>query len=471
MRKLNILVLVPLAACTVGPDYARPTVASGAEWVEPAAAGAVDPEPWRAMGDPVLAALVEAAVSANLDVREADARLREARALRDAAAGRGLPDVAANASATRQRLSENGQLPVASIPGFAREFPLFDTGFDASWEIDLWGGTRRAVEAAARRVAAADARRRETRLQVVAEVARTYADLRGAQAELASVRSDAEAQRGIARLVRQRYEAGAAARFDDARADAQALGAEAAIPDLEASVRGAVYRLALLTGRPPEGWQGVLDAPAPLPETPELVAAGLRSDMLRRRPDVAAAEAALAAATADVGVETANLFPRLTLIGSIGQQARNAGDLDAGGRTRFQFGPALHWPIFAGGRIRAQIRAADARADAAAVGYEKAVLGALADSETAINRYAAARAAARDLDAARQQSAAALDLARQRYRAGEDDLVTLLTTQSQYSAADRAANRAHVAAFQAHVALVKALGGGWRDAADARPQP
>ena len=204
MRKLNILVLVPLAACTVGPDYARPTVASGAEWVEPAAAGAVDPEPWRAMGDPVLAALVEAAVSANLDVREADARLREARALRDAAAGRGLPDVAANASATRQRLSENGQLPVASIPGFAREFSLFDAGFDASWEIDLWGGTRRAVEAAARRVAAADARRRETRLQVVAEVARTYADLRGAQAELASVRSDAEAQRGIARLVRQR---------------------------------------------------------------------------------------------------------------------------------------------------------------------------------------------------------------------------------------------------------------------------
>lgn len=458
------LILLPLlGACTVGPDYQRPVVAgSSAAWTTPdASAAPLDAEPWRALGDPVLAELVERAGAANLDLKQADARLREARAGLDAANGGRLPQASASAAMSQQQLSKNGQLPLGSLPGFDRQFSLFDAGFDASWELDLWGGNRRGVEAAGRRVEAAEAQRQDVRLRVVAETERAYAELRGAQAEAAILRSDADAHRRIATLLRQSFAAGEVSRGDDAEADARARTAEAALPGAEARIRAAIHALALLTAQPPEGLLDRLLPPAPIPLPPAQVGAGLRSDVLRRRPDVIAAEAQLAAATADVGVETANLFPQVSLLGAIGQQARSLGDIASGGSTRFQIGPSVSWSIFAGGRIRAQIRAADARADAAAAAYEQAVLGALADSETALNRYNAALAAAGELSAARDRSATALDLARQRQRAGEDSLPDLLQAQLRFNSADRAAASARGQALEAHAALVKALGGGW----------
>lgn len=461
------LILLPLlGACTVGPDYHRPVVAgTAAGWTAPTTSTApLDVEPWRALGDPLLVELVERAGAANLDLRQAEARLREARAGLDAARGGRLPQAGVSATASQQQLSKNGQLPLGSLPGFDRQFSLFDAGFDASWELDLWGGTSRAVEAAGRRLEAAEAQRQDVRLRIVAETGRAYAELRGAQAEAAILRSDADAQRRLAGLLRQSFVAGEVARGDDAEAEARARTAEAALPGAEARIRAAINALALLTAQPPEALVDRLLVPAPIPLPPAQVAAGLRSDVLRRRPDVIAAEAQLAAATADVGVETANLFPRLSLMGGIGQQARTLGDMGSGGSTRFQIGPSLSWPIFAGGRIRAQVRAADARADAAAAAYEQAVLAALADSETALNRYNAALAAASALSAARDRSATALDLARQRQRAGEDSLPDLLQAQLRFNAADRAAASARRQALDAHAALVKALGGGWGDA-------
>jgi len=451
-----------LSACVAGADHPRPAVAGEAgNWVAPAAAGPVDTTWWRGLGDAELARLVDLAVSGNRDLREAEARLRAARADRDAAAGRALPQLDAGGSATANRLSRNGQLPIGNIPGFDRSFNLFDAGFDASWEIDLWGRNARAIDAAQARAEAAEATRRDVTMQVIAEVVANYADLRAAQARAASARADADAQARIAGLTEQRYRAGESARFDFVRADAQARATRAALAGLDADARAAAYRLALLTGNPPEALAGELLRPAPLPAPPPAIAAGLRSDLLRRRPDIRIAERQLAAATADAGVAVADQFPRLTLTGSVGQQSRNADDLTSGGSTRFSIGPSLHWPIFAGGTIRAQIRAADARADAAAAGYEKAVLGALADSETALNRYAAAQATRTDREAARDRTAEALDLARQRYRAGEDDLLVLLDAQSAYSAADTAAIDARAAELRAFVAACKALGGGW----------
>ncbi|HWJ70768.1 MAG TPA: efflux transporter outer membrane subunit [Sphingobium sp.] len=462
-RTLPVFLL--LAGCTVGPNYSRPAVPGAeADWSSTAGTAAVDLSPWGTLGDPVLDGLLRTAVVANLDLREADARLQEARAARDAAAGGRLPALDANASATEQQLSANGQLPVNSIPGFNRRFSLFDGGFDASWELDLWGGTRRSVEAADRRVTAAAARRHDTLLQIVAEVARSYASLRGSQAILASTLADARAQADIAGLVHQQFVAGEASRFDDARAEAQARNTAALIEPVRADIRAATSQLALLTGRPPEALSSLVEDHRPLPPTPAIVGVGLRSDLLRRRPDILAAEADLAAATSDIGVQTAQLFPSVSLIGSVGQQARAAGDLTSGDSLRFSVGPSIRWPIFSGGRLRAQIRSADARADAAAARYEKAVLAAFADSETAINRYAAALARAREQDAARAASAIALDLARQRYRAGEDNLLTLLDAQSSYTASDRSATDAQAQAFQAYAALIKALGGGWSDA-------
>ncbi|GGD50662.1 efflux transporter outer membrane subunit [Croceicoccus pelagius] len=465
MRKLLVLALplVALSACTVGPDYERPEITGEVgEWSQgDIDSAAPDVEAWRELGDPVLARLVEEAVAANLDIAQAEARLRQARAGLDAAAGGRVPEVAANASATRQRLSENGQLPVGSLPGFAPEYSLFDAGFDASWELDLWGGTKRGIEAARYRLGAADALAAESRLRVVAETVRAYVQLREAQAEGELARRDVSARETIARLARQSYEAGEIARGPAADADAALSAARARVPAAEAKAVAAANALAVLTGKPPEGTADLLDEPAPVPTPPRAVRAGLRADVLRRRPDVIAAEYQLAAATADVGVQTAQLFPKISLLGSIGQQARSVGDLASGDSLRFTVGPTLAWPIFAGGRIRAQIRAADARADEAAATYEQAVLSALADSETALNRYNAARAAWAALETARADAATSVEMARQRYEAGEDSLIAFNRARLAYDEAERAALSAKAQAIDAHAAAIKALGGGW----------
>ncbi len=453
--------LLALAACAVGPNYSRPQIAASEHWAAAAATAPVDVEWWESFNDPLLSELVETAVARNLDLKEADARLREARANRDAVAGQRLPQLDATGSALRNRVSENGEIPLQRIPGFQRDFWLFDVGFDASWEVDLWGHQRRAVEAAAARAAAAGDARHDTLLRVIAEVVRSYVDLRSAQEQRRSVLSDAVAQDGVAKLVNDRYRAGESSRFDFVRADAQASTTRAAIPGLDADAHAAAYRLALLTGQPPEALQDRLLAPAPLPQSPITVSAGLRSDLLRRRPDVRQAERELAAATADVGVATAELFPRLSLVGSIGQEAQHGGDLTTAGSMQFSVGPSLHWPVFAGGTIRANIRAADARVDVAGARYESAVLTALSDSETALNRFAATQRTEQDRDVARQQTADALTLARQRYSAGEDDLIVLLDAQSAYSAAEQQSIAARAARLDATIALYKALGGGW----------
>lgn len=458
-----------LQGCAVGPDYHRPAVEGGdAGWsaVTSPDTASVDVSPWRSLGDPGLTQLIEAAVAHNLDLREADANLRAARAQRDATAGHKLPELNASASVTEQQLSANGELPVNQIPHFNRRFSLYDAGFDASWEIDLWGGTRRTIEAAQRRSEAAAERRHDALLQMVAEVVRTYAELRGNQASLAAARQDAEAQNGIAGLVHQRFVAGDASRLDDSRADAQAHNAAAAVAGIDASVHAAANELALLTGRPPEALADLAASNGSIPVPPASVAVGLRSDVLRRRPDIRAAEADLAAATSDIGIETANLFPTVSLLGSVGQQAQHGSDLGQGASTYFNIGPSLHWPVFAGGSIRAQIRSANARADAAGARYEKAVLGALADSETAINRYAATRTTLDQCEAARARSASALDMTRQRYQQGDEDRAAVLQAQSAYAEADRAWVGAAQESLEDYAALVKSLGGGWQAPAD-----
>jgi len=219
--------------------------------------------------------------------------------------------------------------------------------------------------------------------------------------------------------------------------------------------------LALLTGRPPEALQELTAGETSLPAPPALVSVGLRSDILRRRPDIQAAEADLAAATSDIGVATAELFPTVSLLGSVGQDARHTADFAKGTSTYYSVGPSLHWPILMGGTLRANIRVADAQAEAAAARYEKAVLGALSDSETALNRYAAAQTTLRERDAARTQSAAALKFAEDRFHAGEGDRVDMLKAEAIYATTDQAWASAAQDSLASYAALIKALGGGW----------
>jgi len=462
--KAFVLVLplaLSLSGCTVGPDYHPPVAATGEAWIAPVSTAEVDAAWWTRFGDSLLTELVESAIAGNKDLAEATARLREARANRDAVLGGRPPQVAASAAATRNRLSENGLLPVGRVPGLGPDVDIYDAGFDASWEIDLWGRMKRATEGAQARAQSAEEARRAVLIQVIAEVVRTYIDLRTGQSLRANAIADTNAQQEIARVVADRLRVGLASRLDLVRAQAQARATAATIPGYEGDAAAAAFRLALLLGKRPEELRDQLRQPGPLPQVNFEVSAGLRSDLLRRRPDIRQAERDLAASTADVGVATAELFPRFSLLGGIGLQAREPGDLFSADSLRFQFGPSLRWPIFSGGRIRAQIRAADARSDAATARYERAVLGALSDSETAINRYSSATRTKVERNEARAAADEAVGLARRRYRAGEDDLTALLQAQTSFSAADRLNLQASAAELQQVTSLYKALGGGW----------
>ncbi len=456
------LLAAALAGCTVGPDYDAPVPQVSDTWIEPATTGAIQPAWWNRFDDPRLGALITRAMAEAPSLAEARARLAEARANRDAVLGGRLPQVSASGAASENRISENGLLPVDAFPGFDPRYSLFDLGFDASWEIDLWGRRTREAQAAQAQAEAAQAAYQDALVQLTAEIARGYMDLRAAQqvAALAAGRQDAVDE--LAALTQQLTRAGEASRIDAEAASAEAANAADAAAQARALEASAAYRLAALMGTPPENLLPDLESAAPIPEAPEAILVGLRSDLLRRRPDVRRAERELAAATAQIGVATADLFPRFSLIGGLGTQAQDAGRLFDPASTRFSIGPSFSWPIFSGGQIRARIRAAGAGADAAAAAYEQSVAEALADSEGAINRFLEARSRTAAAAQATEAQARAFDLAQQRYDRGEDNRLELNRARLDLLAREQALSSARLEAANAAVAVYKALGGAWQ---------
>ncbi len=463
MRRLtlSLLALMLVSGCAIGSNQMRPAVA-GADgaWVTAVAPGVVDETWWKALGDETLNSLVADALAHNLDLKQAEARLREARSGVDAARGGRTPQIRATGSAVEQQVSANGQLPVRNIPGFERQYPLFDAGLDASWEIDLWGGTAKSIEAAGARATAASLRAQDTRLRIIAEVVRFYGELRSAQGRQNLLGQEADLRSEIQRLFELRFRAGESSRSDVAEARQRTLNARAQLAAPKSDAATAAYALAVLTGRPPEGMTSLVQNPARLPDPPALVASGIRSELLQRRPDVRAAEADLQAAIADVAVNKVNLYPRFSLIGSAGLQARSVGDLPSGDSTRFSVGPSFSWPIFSLGRIRAQIGAANARAEAGAAAYEKAVLQALADSESAANRYANTTETRTIREQALAEARVSADLAALRFRKGEDNRIQMLEAQSAQMQAEQALLAARIQGTIDWLAFSKALGGG-----------
>jgi NodT family efflux transporter outer membrane factor (OMF) lipoprotein len=461
-RLCVLLAASALAGCTVGPDYHAPAPRLAAGWTGPATPGAAETGAWwTSLDDPLLDALVDEMLAANPSLREAQARLAEARAQRDAVRGGRLPQAQISATGSQVELSKNGQIPIGNIPGFSREFPLFDLGFDASWELDLWGRKTRQIEVAQARVGQAEMAAQGTRLQLVAELARAYVDLRLAQSEAALAGDALAERRRLADLTALLARAGEASAIEASRASADADNAQAAHANAQAAVRAAALRVAVLAGAAPEAMLPRLEAPAPIPAPPAAIAAGLPSDLLRRRPDIRAAERDLAAATAEAGVATADLFPRLTLSLGLGQQARAVGDLLDGDSTRLQAGGGLAWPLFRGGTTRALLRAANARTDQATARYDAAVIQALADSEAAINRFDRSLAALAASARAASHDSAAFDLAQQRRARGEDDALALARARLALLAARQRAEEARAAATEAAIGVHKALGGGW----------
>lgn len=479
-------VLLLLTGCTVGPDYERPAVELGDGWAEPAVeaggepAGAVD-DPvdlshwWTALGDPTLERLVQEALEGNLELRRATARVAEARALLDAAAGGRYPQVGSGGGVTVQRWSEEGFFPIDRIPGFERDQTIYQAGFDASWEADLFGRVRRSIEAAEARLGETHELRRAARMTVAAEVARIYLDLRGAQRRLAALEHALAAARETRRLVELQVRAGEVAEAQLAGVEADLTALEARLPGVEGEIRTAALALGVVGGELPESELALADAgatrgipePLPLPALP----VGERADLLRRRPDVRAAERRLAAATAEIGVATAELFPRLSISAGGGFEAMDLAELGSSGSERWTLVPFLSWRIFDGGRVRAQIRATEARAETAAVGYEQAVIEALGDAERSLTRY---RHASEALERQRRAVAAAgrqRHFARLRHEAGEVPLFELLDAEASLARAREAEATAHARAATALVAVFKALGGGWGGGGPSRVEP
>ena len=303
--------------------------------------------------------MVELALANNHDLRVATARIREARALLSETTFDRYPTVTAQGSYTRERLSK------AVAEGSDRDIELYDVGFDASWELDFFGRVRRSIEASAADVGAAEANFRDAIVSLLAEVARNYFVLRGTQNRLAVARQNAENQRQTLDLTIALLEGGRGTELDTSRAEAQWQSTLASIPPLETAIKAAMYRLGVLIGQRPTALEAELSEPLPLPTLPTLVALGRPDDLLRRRPDIRVTERNLAAATARVGVATADLFPRVTLAGSVALQAGSFLDFGKGGSDTFFIGPSIFWAAFDLGRVRARIRAADARTEAA----------------------------------------------------------------------------------------------------------
>jgi len=460
---LPLLATGLIAACTVGPDYERPRSAVAESWIEPTSPQPVDGAWWQAFGDPMLTRLIERAIAEGPDMKQAAARLAEARALREAAQGGHYPQVNASASATQNRISENGQFPVANIPGFDPEFPLLDAGFDASWEIDLWGRNTRQVEQARAREEAALWNRRDAMVTLTGEIARAYVDFRLAQRMLAIADAELAAGEELAKLAALRFTAGEATRIEADQAAAERDASKAARSQADAEVAAAAYRIATLVGVPPEQLvPELLASSAPVPSPPDSIAGGIRSELLERRPDIRAAERDLAAATAGIGVATADLYPRLSLLGGVGLQSQTGSEFFSGESLRYSVGPSFSWPIFSFGRIRAQIRAADARADGAGAAYEAAVAKALSESEAAANRFAASSAALTASDTALEREESAFHLADMRFLHGENDRLAREQARLRLASAERQQSQARAARASAAVALYKALGGGWQ---------
>ena len=463
MRRLVIALAVGgvLAGCAVGPDYHRPGTPLDPHFANAGEPGFVEDQTveryWTTFADPLLDSLVDDAIARNKDLATAAANLRSARAARRLAGFDQFPTATFSGGYTRNLYSEQ-QLP--GVDRRDREFDSADAGFTGLWELDLFGRVRRNVEAARADVGVAGATLQDARVSVIAELSRNYFVLRGLQDQLALTRRNADSEFNTLKLTRVRLEAGRGNQLDTARADAQWQTTVASIPSLEASIATTMYRLSVLTGRQPTALTETLAAQA-APELPALNDIGTPEQLLRRRPDVRMAERRLAGATARVGVAVGDLFPKVTLTGSIGYVAPTFSGIGTEDAKFFSAGPSITWAAFDLGRVRARIGEARAQTDAALASYEGAVLNSLQDTEAALISYGRSQSRRDALKMAAAASDKASDLARQRFEGGLIDFLEVLDAERTALSAELLLSQSRTDAATSLIAVYKALGGGW----------
>ena len=463
--------------CSVGPDFkgapdqklnAGFSALSGSDVTQanaailPSAVTSLTPggvaQWWKQLNDPLLDSLIQRAIRGNLDLRLSRARIREARALRGVEKSALFPTIDANGRATRERRSENINDGVGS-PSDSNS--LFDAGLDASWEVDVFGGIRRAVAAADADLAAAFEDERDITVTLVSEVARNYVDLRGFQQRIDLNNQTVKAQQETLDLTKSLARAGISSDLQVQQSASILASRQSQLPPLYVGQRAAAYRLAVLLGEQPGALLTELATPAPIPASPKAIPIGLPSDLLRRRPDIRRSERRIAAATARVGVATADLFPRFSITGSFGLQSEQSNTFFDMNSRYWNVGPSVRWNVFDGKKIRSQINAANAREEAAVTEYERSILLALEDVENSLTSFIQEQARWRSLFEASDASQRALALATERYRSGIGDFLNVLDAQRELYELQDQQVQSDISVTRSLISVYKSLGGGW----------
>ncbi|WP_175716705.1 efflux transporter outer membrane subunit [Burkholderia anthina] len=466
-----------LGGCVVGPDYKKPLVAVPDQWAAAKhAASAAPPDLshwWTRLHDPMLNQLVDEAVAGNLDVATAAARIREARAVYRQAGGARLPGLNGTASVTRSGggaagsqtapagLASNAANPLAGNTG-----TIFQAGFDASWELDLFGANRRALEAAKYGMEAAQWNLRSVLLTLIGDVALEYVQARGYQARFDLARETAASQENTARLTRLRFDAGAASGLDAANATGQAETTRSMMPTLETAYAQAVHGLSVLTGEPPEALMARMKAVEPIPVPASPVPLGVPAQVLLARPDVRLAERQYAQSTARVGQAEAARYPSVRLIGNVTTSGMQFGDLMQRSSIGWSFGPSITIPFFNGGRLEAATEIARAQRDQYFIAYRASVLNALKDVENASVALSRENARMLSLQASAASYGNAATLAHTLYRAGATGFLDVLTAERSLYSAQDSLIESQVLVARNYIALNKALGGSWDERID-----
>lgn len=467
MRILPLLSLaLPLGACTVGPNYAGPpkTLSANADAFKRGGTVATATAPgvadwWTQLGDATLTDLERRALAANPNVAVAQARLRQARATLRLDRANQAPS--ANASAVYAHARVPGiDFGGSSGSGDASAVDLYNLGFDASWEVDLFGGRRRQVEASRAQAEAAEANVADAQVSLTADVAQAYVNLRDRQRRIALARQSAEMQQRMLTLVRQRFDRGAASALDVERLQGQVETTNGQIVPLQAELESYLNALAVLIGEEPGSLDTLLATPAAVPLPPASVAVGDPASLLQRRPDIRAAERRLAQRSAQVGVADAARFPRLNILGLIGLGGTQLSDISPD-KLLAVGAPMLQWNFLDFGRNRARINQAEGQRDEAEAQYRGAVLGALRDAEDALSRFGHRRETVASLMRSKASADRAASLMQQRFQAGTATLIDTLDAERQRVAADQNLSSGIAALTGDYVALQKALGLGW----------
>jgi NodT family efflux transporter outer membrane factor (OMF) lipoprotein len=487
-----VLTLLPLAGCvSVGPDFEAPdpllpsvsflskpgTSAVANRAPEASDASPVDPAWWTAFRDPILTSLARRVAAANLDVNSATLKLAESRSQLGVVASAALPAINGNASYQRELFSQNGlvslgnQFAPRGTSFVVPPISIYQVGFDASWELDLWGHVRRQIEAAGAQAEAAEIDRRGVLVSTLAELARDYIQLRGAQAQIAITKENLNTANDILQLTKTRAARGVTTQLDVENAAAEAASIRAQLPDLENQESMEINALSLLLDEPPGSLRSELAQAKPIPPAPPRVPLGIASELARRRPDIREAEAQLHAATADIGVAVADFYPSVKLNGTnVEFNALDLKNLWKGSSLQYVLGPSLSIPIFEGGRLKSTLQLREIQQQEAAITYHKTVLQAWHEVVNALVAYRTEQQRRARLRDQVDHSRRALALSRARYNTGVIDFITVLDAERTLLQAELQHAQSTTNVSTNLVQLYKALGGGWEQTFPEEPE-